>query len=231
MQLFVIRHGQSENNALADVSQRVADPELTEHGKRQAEIVAAHLSRDGHLPVPDRDGDRPPLDVLYCSPMIRTLQTAQPIASSLSLDPDVWIDIHEVGGIFLEDADGVATGYPGCSRAHLQAEFPGYGSEAVGEDGWWTGEKETPEQGRGRAMAVASALLARAGEEIRIGLVSHGDFISALIKALANHLPSWGLYYHHHNTAITSVDFRSGDDIVFNYLNRAHHLPDDLVTN
>ena len=29
MNLFLIRHGESTNNALTDISQRVADPELT----------------------------------------------------------------------------------------------------------------------------------------------------------------------------------------------------------
>ena len=43
-QLFFIRHGQSTNNALADPTQRVQDPELTELGQIQAERVAEYLS-------------------------------------------------------------------------------------------------------------------------------------------------------------------------------------------
>ncbi|MEZ4582643.1 MAG: phosphoglycerate mutase family protein [Caldilineaceae bacterium] len=56
MQLFLIRHGESANNALGvgDISyedymaQRSPDPGLTQIGKRQAEMVARHLAADGH---------------------------------------------------------------------------------------------------------------------------------------------------------------------------------------
>ena len=51
MDLFLIRHGESTNNALADVSQRVADPELTAKGRVQAERVAC-ISIRGVAPRP-----------------------------------------------------------------------------------------------------------------------------------------------------------------------------------
>ena len=70
--------------------------------------------------------------------------------------------------------------------------------------------------------------MARAGEPLRIGVVSHGDFMSALIKALADHLPSWGLQYHHENTAITRIDFDRR--VVVAYMNRADHLPTHLLS-
>ena len=43
MKLYIIRHAQSINNALANQMDRVCDPSLTELGYRQAEIVAQHL--------------------------------------------------------------------------------------------------------------------------------------------------------------------------------------------
>ena len=67
------------------------------------------------------------------------------------------------------------------------------------------------------------------GEPLRVGVVSHGDFMSALIKALADHLPSWGLQYHHENTAITRIDFESR--VVVAYMNRADHLPARLLSD
>jgi 2,3-bisphosphoglycerate-dependent phosphoglycerate mutase len=49
MQLYFIRHAQSSNNALYDQaggsSRRSEDPELTETGIRQAELVAEFLCR------------------------------------------------------------------------------------------------------------------------------------------------------------------------------------------
>ena len=53
MDLFLIRHGESANNALTDISQRVADPELTAKGREQAERVGCVSSR-GVAPRPSR---------------------------------------------------------------------------------------------------------------------------------------------------------------------------------
>ena len=44
MELYIIRHAQSSNNALADERERVCDPHLTELGRQQAELLAAHLA-------------------------------------------------------------------------------------------------------------------------------------------------------------------------------------------
>ena len=79
MHLFLIRHGQSFNNALEDPVQRVADPELTEKGFKQARIVASYIADGLHLQLNERK-DGAGLDKLFCSPMIRTLETAKPIS-------------------------------------------------------------------------------------------------------------------------------------------------------
>ncbi|MBK8035238.1 MAG: histidine phosphatase family protein [Chloroflexi bacterium] len=52
LELYIIRHGQSTNNALPDDSQatRVNDAPLTDLGKRQAEALATYLAR-GQPPV------------------------------------------------------------------------------------------------------------------------------------------------------------------------------------
>ena len=44
MQLYIIRHAQSVNNALDDQRYRVSDPLLTEVGHRQAAMLAEHLA-------------------------------------------------------------------------------------------------------------------------------------------------------------------------------------------
>ena len=99
MELFLIRHGQSANNALPDQTLRVEDPVLTTAGELQAEQAARHLAARRHLHADVRSGARPTLDRLYCSPMIRAMQTARPIARALGLPVEVWVDIHEIGGI------------------------------------------------------------------------------------------------------------------------------------
>ena len=226
MDLFLIRHGESYNNALEDGSQRVSDPPLTGLGEEQAERVASHLARGGHLDAAERAG-RPALDSLYCSPMRRALQTARPIAAALGTAPEVWIDIHEVGGIWLEGKGDLH----GMTRDEIRSGFPGVGlPDGVGEQGWWPGGQEAKHAGRGRAIAVAAELKERArrGAESgetpeRLGIVTHGDFMSGLVKALTDQLPSLGLSYNHRNTGITR--FCLGPDLcAVRYLNRCEHL-------
>ena len=226
MDLFLIRHGESYNNALKDGSQRVSDPPLTALGEEQARRVASHLAGGGHLDPAERDG-RPAFDSLYCSAMRRALQTAQPIAAALGTAPEVWIDIHEVGGIWLAGQGDLH----GMTRSEIERGFPGVAvPDGIGEEGWWLGGQETKPAARGRAIAVAQELKERArpgaetGESSeRLAIVTHGDFMSGLVKALTDQLPSPGLSYSHQNTAITR--FHLGPDgCVVRYLNRCEHL-------
>ncbi|MCD6289349.1 MAG: histidine phosphatase family protein [Anaerolineae bacterium] len=230
MELYIIRHGQSTNNALADPKERDRDPSLTEIGFKQADFLARYLSESiqgyTHPPV------NLPITKLYCSPMRRALQTACPVGEALGLAPEVWIDIHESGGIYLDhgEEEGVR-GYPGMTRGEVLADFPHYVlPDALTEEGWWKGGREDQAACHARAIRVAHALQARATTDERIALISHGGFIDALIKALLSQLPGTHLAYHHHNTAITRIDFREDGRLDIRYLNRVDHLPAELIT-
>ena len=107
MQLYLVRHGESSNNALGTedasydeyMATRSPDPVLTRTGERQAELVAAHLAEAGY-----------DITELHCSAMMRAMQTAEPIGKALGILPSVWIDIHEHGGMFLgnpRNGDGI----------------------------------------------------------------------------------------------------------------------------
>ena len=229
MELFLIRHGESTNNALTDISQRVADPELTAKGRVQAERVAAYLAEGLHLAPAEREEDRPFFDRLYCSAMVRALHTAQAIGQAMESAPEIWVATHEMGGIYLDHGGERGTvGYPGLTRAEIAARFPTSVAPAeVGEDGWWDAGMETEQQAQRRAMNVAADLLARAGEETRVGLVTHGGFISLLLSALDNQAMDDDSYYGHENTAITRIALAPGDTVI-KYINRTEHLPDEL---
>ena len=229
MDLFLIRHGESANNALTDISQRVADPELTAKGRVQAERVAAYLAEGLHLAPAEREEDRPFFDRLYCSAMIRALHTAQAIGQAMESAPEIWVATHEMGGIYLDHGGERGTvGYPGLTRAKIAARFPtSIPSAEVGEDGWWDAGMETEEQAQRRAINVAADLLARAGEKTRIGLVTHGGFISLLLSALDNQTID-DSYYGHDNTGITRIALAPGSTTVVKYVNRTEHLPDEL---
>jgi 2,3-bisphosphoglycerate-dependent phosphoglycerate mutase len=232
VELYLIRHGQSTNNALGTDIGRSQDPALTEIGVQQAEAVAAHLA-NGPYPESRLDNrDSYQIDHLYCSAMQRALQTAQPIGKVLGLTPEVWVDVHEQGGIFLKEQNGAYQGYGGMTRAEILAGFPDYVlPAAISETGWWNRGFETVPMATGRALAVAEDLLERGpGSDQRIAIVSHGFFLNLLIKALFNQLPAIGMYYHHHNTGITRFDIRPDGFISLRYLNRISHLSPDLVT-
>ena len=115
MDLYIIRHAQSTNNALPaeiEMSDRVCDPLLTELGHRQAELPGRapgdrprRLERS-RIGRPEAGGAPSVTSYgitrLVCSPMRRTLLTAQPISHVLEIRPEVWLDIHEHGGIYLD---------------------------------------------------------------------------------------------------------------------------------
>ena len=248
MELYIIRHGQSTNNALADDHQakRVYDPTLTETGKRQAQaladFVSGGISRDPWVNpatgYSQHDGARGiGITRLYCSAMYRAMQTAQPVAAALGINPEIWIDIHEHGGIYLEEA-GKITGYPGKNRAEITAEFPNYViPDGVTDAGWYDPKlgQESLAAMSGRAIKIAAELRRRGQEDHdnreRIAIITHGTFIDALLKALLNQLPSRAMFYLHYNTAITRIDFASDRDrLLIRYMNRVDHLPPELIT-
>lgn len=244
MELYIIRHGQSTNNALEDSTQRSFDPDLTPAGQQQAERVAAYLADGSHrdpwmspgIGFTHSDAEQTfGITHLYTSAMHRAMLTAAPIARALNLKPQIWLDIHEHGGLFLEH-EGVVTGYPGMTRQQIGASFPEYViPDGVTDQGWYdpAGGQESLTRCYGRAMTVAEELRRRARAEdadARIALVTHGTFIDALIKALFNLLPSRHMFFFHYNTAITRIDFVEKGRIYVRHVNRIDHLPADLVT-
>ncbi len=228
MELFVIRHGQSVNNLLGDESERIYDPPLTDLGKRQAEQLAQFLAAG------DPDAGSTPITHLYCSAMHRALQTAAPLAKALHLRPEVWLDIHEQGGMYL-DQEGRTVGFPGRTRAEILDEFPDYIlPETVTETGWYDVAQGFEELhiGAGRAIKVALELRRRAEDEFknaRIAIITHGTFINLMLKAFLGMLPNREFYFNHSNTGVTRIDF-TAEHLLVRYINRIDHLPDDMIS-
>ena len=239
MELYLIRHGQSHNNTLPDAAGRLCDPPLTATGEAQAVRVAAHLAAlsgsfaDQEYPQASTNTFGYQIGMLFCSPMLRALQTTVPIAKALGVTAQVWIDVHEQYGIWLDEGDGRGpTGRPGMSREEIEDRFPDYDlPDEIGGSGWWNRPPETEAQWQARATRVAEALWDRFGEsEVRAGIVGHGGFTNELLHELLgrNSLP--GVYFSHQNTAISRLDFEGDGAIRVRYLNRLNHLPPELVT-
>jgi 2,3-bisphosphoglycerate-dependent phosphoglycerate mutase len=225
MDIFLIRHAQSTNNALTDVRLRTMDPLLTELGLRQAERLAQHVARiipPGHG-VPTH---------LYCSPMWRALHTASFIARATGLTPEVWVGIHEHGGIYLEhDDERGVVGYPGKTGPEIVAAFPDVQlPPEVTDEGWWKGGREELVECYERAARVIEGLRGRVPTDERILMVSHGGFINSFLKMLFDQDLEWPVFYHQANTAITYLTFTSDRHLDVHYLNRVDHLPPDMVS-
>jgi 2,3-bisphosphoglycerate-dependent phosphoglycerate mutase/probable phosphoglycerate mutase len=242
MDLYIIRHAQSTNNALLDQRLRVCDPELTELGFRQAKILAEHLARgrDGGGEAPSSDPEAGAwghtasygIARILCSPMRRALLTAQPVGQALGLRPEVWVDIHEHGGIYLDHGDSVGkVGYPGIARAELLAQFPGYAvPDELTDAGWWDDGYEELAGCAARAANVADRLRAMGSSDERITMVTHGGFSSFLFNALLGPAQAQPTSYHHDNAGISLVRFKPDGRISVRYLNRVAHLPPEMIT-
>lgn len=239
--IYLIRHAQSANNALSDQTLRHHDPGLTELGCAQARLLAQHLangdSRDMQVDI--RSGYSVREEVtgfgitrLYTSAMQRALLTSAEIARATGLQPQVWLDIHEEGGVYLEQ-DGCRVGKPGLTRQEIADQFPDFGlPDLIGEEGWWGEARgyETREQAYERARRVAAELRAQSDSDETIALVTHGTFIDRLIKALLDQPEIGRSFYLHYNAAITRIDFFAPERLLIRYLNRIDHLPHDMMS-
>jgi broad specificity phosphatase PhoE len=246
MNLYIIRHAESANNRLAQnadhatfLATRNADPPITDSGCEQAQLLAEHLARSTLLEYGRSQAERQQrgygLTRLVCSPMLRTLQTAAPVAAALGLTPEIWLDVFEQGGMF---EGNPYTGeklrcYPGSGRSAVAQQFPTYVLPAEWTDaGWWTETYEEMSACQERAEQVAGKLFALAKEtpDARIGMITHGTFSDQLLKRLFLLAGDRPVYFSHYNTGITRVEFAE-DYTVLRYTNRIAHLPEELITH
>jgi 2,3-bisphosphoglycerate-dependent phosphoglycerate mutase len=240
MQLYFIRHGQSENNALwmrtGSHIGRSEDPGLTEVGWQQSEFLAQFLSQaDPNIAVNGSDTQNVTgfgITHLYTSLMVRAVATGTIIANALDLPLVAWRDLHEWGGIYLRDEQtDERIGLPGRNRAYFEAHYPNLVlPDFLGEEGWWNRPFEAPELRLPRAQRVFRDLLERHGHtEDRVAVVSHGGFYNYFLAAILNMPGREGYRFVMNNAAISRIDFRDEDTWLL-YLNRIDFLPKDLIT-
>ena len=236
MHLYLIRHGQSTNNHLLITTGaetgRAFDPELTDLGRQQAECLAEYLSSW----KTSTDPLIHPLTHLYTSPMLRAVSTGQPAARVLGLPLVTWKDLHESGGLFLQDEEtGEDVGQPGPDRAAMAERFPDLlWPPELGDSPWWDRPSELPEERIPRARRVLTELLARhpAESDDGVAFFTHGAFsnyfMAALLGLMEQRAPIWFSFF---NTAITCLNFRPKREPRIRFLNRMPHLPDELITD
>jgi len=254
MQLYLIRHAQSANNDLyirtGSSDGRSADPALTELGHLQARLLADYLVTSSSESIESKSigeefinrHNRRGFDLthLYCSLMTRAIQTGSTIASATGLPITGWMEIHERGGIHhVDEITGEDTGLPGPNRRWFEAEFPHLNlPDSLGEAGWWDRPPETVEEAHTRATIVWTQLLERHGNsDDRVALVSHLGFFQSLLTVMftTERVLTAGAFGISHmqfgmsNASISRFDI-AGGSFAIRYLNRVHHLPDELIT-
>lgn len=207
---LLIRHGESENNVLGEQGQenRVPSPSLTETGLEQAEALARRW-----LPASERqktelmevfggEGGR-----LVCSPMVRALQTIEPLAKATK--KDVWVEplLFERGGVWKDDHETYQSPtWGGIAKRFPFARLPIGGSP---NEPWFEGRRETWEE----ASVRVGGLLERWCEEAcggpTIG-VTHCDVIDLVIRIANGEPPGGPLQYRTPNGAGVWVVLEGG---------------------
>lgn len=248
MKLYLIRHAESANNAAVtnngDVIERFPDPEITEQGHQQAQLLAQHLAQVSaenqqhpHL----ADGAEPKrfgFTHLYCSLMTRSILTAQYIAEACGLSVVAHPDIFEQGGIYEHGDDGSRAGLPGPSQGYFRERFPTLQlPDWVGDEGWYNRPPETEAVFVVRMKAVVDDIKRRhSHSEDCVAMVVHGDFIDQFVNEITgmprhpkNYQSKWVANWAFHNTSITRIDFIADAQVVV-YTNRLAHLPASLVS-
>ncbi|MEO8529531.1 MAG: histidine phosphatase family protein [Pseudolysinimonas sp.] len=118
MRILFIRHGQTQSNVDGALDTATPGPGLTTLGTRQAEAVPAALGQAG-------------ITAIYVSQLLRTHETAAPLAAALGLTPIELPGLHEIEAGSLEGLSDIESvrGYMGTvfawGEGHLDRAMPG----------------------------------------------------------------------------------------------------------
>jgi len=239
MRFYYIRHGQSTNNVIFDATGkpdgRNEDPDLSEVGKQQVHLLADFIrAKDAEAGGNEQTMRRDYFGFthLYTSLMMRSVQTGMLISGALQIPLVAWPEIHETGGIYLEDpASGEFQGLPGKTRSFFQKTYARLVlPDSLTDEGWWNRPFETDEVRPLRAKKVLQILLERHGRtDDRVAIISHGGFYMLLMREIfeMKEEKSWFTLF---NTGVSRIDFSPDGSADLIYHNRTDHLPDRLIT-
>ncbi len=200
-EVYLIRHGQqqwSESGFYADN----IDPPLSEHGRKQAELLGAALSVV-HF------------DAIYSSRLKRAHETASAVAKHHRLDVEVIEDLREVEVFRDVPADKKLSEYLGADLLDAVR------TRMLNERNWDVYPYgESSHDFKKRAInAVETAIARRAGE--RIAVVCHGGVINAYVGHIV--ASPIDMFFRPGHTSVTVV--AAGENRrVLHSLNDEHHL-------
>jgi broad specificity phosphatase PhoE len=157
--MILVRHGQSEWNAVYNrtrVDPNIPDPPLTAEGRRQAEAVAQHLLRAG-------------IERLLVSPYVRTLETAEIIATETGIAMTVEPMVRERAAFSCDI---------GTPRSRLAVRWPHLSFDHV-EEVWWPTTIETDAELGHRCHRFRTTAQGLPDWQ-RVAVVTHWGFIRGM---------------------------------------------------
>ncbi|MFB9319526.1 histidine phosphatase family protein [Cryptosporangium minutisporangium] len=187
--LIIVRHAQSEANAVGSLHCTVPGPALTAQGVEQAEKLVATLA--------DED-----VRAVWSSTMLRARQTAEPLAVSRDLPVQVHDgfresylgDLHDRRDAEAHEAfDDVYASW--LVRAELEVRCPGGGESGAEVLERWLGALDEVVLGLDVGTAV---------------VVTHGAATRLAVSRLAHIEPTWALTHHLPNTGHIVLDEEDG---------------------
>ncbi|MEO1527496.1 MAG: histidine phosphatase family protein [Planctomycetota bacterium] len=221
MELYLIRHAESANNARPSY-ERIEDPPITPVGRLQADHLAAWIST---LKA----------DLLITSPFLRTLQTVLPILDHTSHSVRVWHDVFERGGCYRGWDESSFEGAMGMGRNDVLRTLGKHSERAlldgsIEESGWWGGKpKETDAEAQDRAVDVCRRLERSFVLEERVLLLIHADLKRLMLAEMLRDSVRVEALGPIRNAGITKVNLIDGD-WQLDYFNSVTHLPAKLIT-
>lgn len=192
MELFIVRHGQSIGNLIVE---DMPDGELTELGRQQGAKVGECL-KDANI------------GYIIASPLVRAIETAQPLAQALQLPIEVWKETYEVRN---------KGAYTGPSTKQLCELYPETRfNEDMEPDGWYCSGDEDAEAGHLRATRIYDQLCSRF-EGKRVAVFAHGGFNRHLLLVALGLPYDSPVYFHQNNGCIYWLSV-SPERTVLNYV-------------
>jgi len=175
MELLLIRHGLPVRRELTE---GIADPELSDEGRAQAQHLADYLEREQ-------------IDAIYSSPLKRAHETAQPLAGRRGMPITV--------------VDGVAEWDRNSSEYIPMEELKAAGDPRWQQlaSGEWTSQDETPEQFRNRVVASLEHIIASHPGQ-RVAVTCHGGVVNAYLEHILG-LPASGGFFYPNYTSIHRI--------------------------
>jgi 2,3-bisphosphoglycerate-dependent phosphoglycerate mutase len=221
MQLYLIRHAESENNAKPPAL-RVEDPQITPIGHSQARHLAAWLQTLT-------------MDVLITSPVRRALQTTRYVRDATGQHVHVWANVFEEGGIYRGHGPEAVEGGPGLTRDQVLEHLVESASqctldEVISDTGWWGSKpRESAAAAASRAHLVVDQLTRTFRDGQVVVMIIHADFKRRLLVEMVGQDHNPQIFGKLRNVGITKVDF-AGDRWQLDWFNSVSHLPARLIT-